>query len=43
MTEHEAFSLLVQATASIQANREVHGKIQEALKVLQPKEESTEE
>lgn len=35
MTPQEALEILTQTTAHVQANREVHGKVLEALRVLQ--------
>jgi hypothetical protein len=35
MDKQQAFSILVDATGQLSANREVHAKIQEALQVIQ--------
>ena len=38
MDKQQAWELLVQATAAVSANREVHEKIKEALGILKPVE-----
>jgi hypothetical protein len=35
MSSKEALTILINVTAQVQANREVHAKIQEALKVIE--------